>query len=49
VVKGEVVRKWREGDEGFVEIKMWSENGGRMTVGPGLATITLPLAEATAP
>ncbi|MET0295021.1 MAG: hypothetical protein ABW042_08380 [Phenylobacterium sp.] len=44
VVKGEVVRKWREGALGLVEIRMWSENGARVSVGPGVATISLPLA-----
>ncbi len=44
VVKGEVVRKWREGDTGLVEIKMWSENDGEVSVGPGTMTVTLPLA-----
>jgi hypothetical protein len=42
VVKGEVTRKWREGDVGLVEIRMWSQNGERVSVGPGLVTITLP-------
>jgi acyl dehydratase len=44
VVKGEVVRVWREGDTGYAEVKMWSENGDRISVGPGLALITLPTA-----
>jgi acyl dehydratase len=43
VVKGEVVRTWRDGDNGLAEVRMWSENAGRVSVGPGLATITLPL------
>jgi acyl dehydratase len=42
VVKGAVTRKWRDGNSGLVEIKMWSENGERISVGPGLVTITLP-------
>ncbi|MCK9541738.1 MAG: hypothetical protein M0R03_06880 [Novosphingobium sp.] len=48
VVKGEVVRVWREGDTGFAEVRMWSENKGKISVGPGLATITLPLETAGA-
>ena len=48
VVKGEVTRKWREDRAGLVEIKMWSENGERISVGPGLVTITLPLASVAA-
>jgi acyl dehydratase len=43
VVKGEVVRTWREGDTGLAEIRMWSENGDRVSVGPGTAIITLPV------
>ena len=41
-VKGEVTRKWRDGDVGLVEIRMWSENGGQVSVGPGSMTVTLP-------
>jgi acyl dehydratase len=43
VVKGEVVRKWQDGETGLLEVKMWSENGDRITVGPGLVTLTLPM------
>jgi len=43
VVRGAVTRKWREDDTGLVEVKMWSENGERISVGPGLVTITLPV------
>ena len=42
VVKGEVTRKWHEGSTGFAEIRVWSENDGRVSVGPGLVTVTLP-------
>ena len=49
VVKGEVTRKWREGETGLVEIRMWSENGERISVGPGTVTVTLPLAAAAEP
>jgi acyl dehydratase len=44
IVKGEVSRKWLEDGHGLAEIKIWSENGGRITVGPGTMTVTLPLA-----
>jgi len=44
VVKGEVVRKWVEGDVGLVEIRMWSQNGDKVSVGPGTFVATLPLA-----
>jgi acyl dehydratase len=43
VVKGEVTRKWRDGDVGLVEIRMWSQSGERVSVGPGAVTVTLPL------
>jgi acyl dehydratase len=43
VVHGEVLRTWRDGDTGLVEIKVWSENGGKVSVGPGTVTVTLPL------
>ena len=46
VVKGEVTRIWREGETGLVEVRLWSENAGRISVGPGLATITLPMGDA---
>ncbi len=45
VVRGEVVRTWRDGDTGLAELKVWSENGGKVSVGPGLVTVTLPLKE----
>lgn len=41
-VKGKVLRTWLEGDEGLVDIEMWSENGETQTVGPGTATVSLP-------
>jgi acyl dehydratase len=44
VVRGEVVRAWLEGATGLAEIRVWSENGGRVSVGPGLVTVTLPRA-----
>lgn len=43
VVKGEVVRKWREGPAGLLEIRMWSENGDRVSVGPGMMIVSLPI------
>jgi acyl dehydratase len=44
VVEGEVVRKWREDDTGLLEIRMWSRNGERVSVGPGAMIVTLPIA-----
>ncbi|MES2717242.1 MAG: acyl dehydratase [Pseudomonadota bacterium] len=43
VVKGQVERKWLEGDAGFVELRMWSENSKGVSVGPGRIVATLPL------
>ena len=43
VVKGRVQRKWRDGDLGFVELAMWSENRSGVSVGPGSIVATLPL------
>lgn len=44
VVKGEVVRTWLDGETGHVELKVWSENGDAVTVGPGTVEVTLPRA-----
>jgi acyl dehydratase len=41
-VRGKVVRKWREGDDALLDVEMWSEVGGEVTVGPGTVTVTLP-------
>jgi acyl dehydratase len=43
VVKGEVVRKWRAGPDGLLEIRVWSENGDRVSVGPGAMVVSLPV------
>ena len=42
VVHGEVVRAFEEDGVGVVELKVWSENGGEVTVGPGTAVVTVP-------
>jgi len=42
VVEGEVTRKWREGELGLVEIRMWSRVGERVSVGPGVLLASLP-------
>lgn len=42
-VRGEVVRSWREDGSGLVEIRMWSENQGRVSVGPGSVIVELPV------
>lgn len=41
VVKGHVVRKWRE-DVGLVEFEIWSENAQGVSVGPGRVIAVLP-------
>lgn len=43
IVQGEIVHKWREGTEGFIEIRLQSVNGDRVSVGPGFIVATLPL------
>lgn len=48
VVKGRVLRKWREQDVGFVEFEMWSENAKGVSVGPGSIVATLPVRAAVA-
>jgi acyl dehydratase len=42
VVRGEVVRVAAEEGAGLVELKVWSENDGDITVGPGSAEVTVP-------
>jgi acyl dehydratase len=42
VVKGEVVRKWREGGQSLIELKVWSENSLGISVGPGSVVASLP-------
>jgi len=42
-VKGRVRSKTIENGAGTVEIELWSENGGTVTVGPGAMIVTLPM------
>ena len=42
VVRGTVMRTWRDDGDGFVELEVRSEVGGEVTVGPGTVTVTLP-------
>jgi acyl dehydratase len=44
VVRGRVKRKWREDATGLLDLEVWSENAGGVSVGPGVVTATLPLA-----
>jgi hypothetical protein len=42
VVKGNVLRKFRQDGHNLVELKMWSENSRGISVGPGAVLVTLP-------
>jgi acyl dehydratase len=42
VVRGRVKTKWREDAGALLELEIWSEVDGEMTVGPGTVTVTLP-------
>jgi acyl dehydratase len=46
VVRGRVTRKWRDGALALLEIDVWTDNGERISVGPGTATVTLPAGDA---
>jgi acyl dehydratase len=41
-VKGSIVRTYRDGGDGLVEIRVWSENSRGISVGPGTVLVTLP-------
>jgi hypothetical protein len=45
-VRGRVDRKWRDGEDALVDVEVWSELDGEVTVGPGTVTVALPAAEA---
>lgn len=45
VTKGTVIKKWKEEQEGLVELEIWSENSKGITVGPGVVIVTLPFRE----
>jgi hypothetical protein len=42
VVRGRVAAKRREHGDALVELELWSEVGGEVTVGPGTVTVALP-------
>ena len=42
VTKGTVKRKWQENGENLVELEMWSEHSGGVSVGPGPVLVALP-------
>lgn len=41
-VRGRVARKRREDGDALLDLEVWSEAGGEVTVGPGTVTVTLP-------
>jgi hypothetical protein len=42
VVRGRVAGKRREDGDAVVELELWSEVDGDVTVGPGTVTVALP-------
>jgi hypothetical protein len=42
MVRGRVVRRWREGGDALLDLELRSEADGQVTVGPGMVTVTLP-------
>jgi hypothetical protein len=42
VVRGTVTAKRREDGDALVDLEIWSEVGGEVTVGPGTVTVALP-------
>lgn len=49
MVKGRVVAKYLEGDEGLVEFEVWSENAQGISVGPGRILARMPRAAEARP
>ena len=43
VVRGRIAGKRRENGDALVELELWSEVGGEVTVGPGTVTVALPV------
>jgi acyl dehydratase len=41
-VRGAVERKWLEDDVGLIELRLWSENRGGISVGPGKVIASVP-------
>jgi acyl dehydratase len=44
VVRGEVISAAKQDGVGVLEVSVWCENGGEVTVGPGVVTVTVPVA-----
>ena len=36
------MRRWREGGDALLDLELWTEADGQVTVGPGMVTLTLP-------
>ena len=47
IVRGHVVRKWLDGQEGYVEFWIQSENSKGVSVGPGCMIATMPRLKAS--
>jgi acyl dehydratase len=43
VVRGRVLATREEDEVGVVELELWCENDGEVTVGPGTCTVTVPV------
>jgi acyl dehydratase len=43
VVRGRVLRKWKEDGRGYVEFEVWSENSTGLSVGPGRMLASMPV------
>jgi acyl dehydratase len=43
IVRGRVLAAHEEHGVGVVEVELWCENGGVVTVGPGTAVVTVPV------
>ena len=42
MVRGRVVRRWREGGDALLDLELWSAADGQVTVGPGIVRLTPP-------
>lgn len=42
ITKGKVKKKWKEKEEHFIELEVWSENTTGISVGPGTIVATIP-------
>ncbi len=42
VVRGEVLRTWIEEGQALIELSVYTDNAGRISVGPGTAVVAMP-------